>query len=157
MADGMAYQFKSGAHIPKGVTPEGVMAERDRIEHDYGKATIDNSAEAVMAHPEKYPNLRAFGPGSEKEAMRRAIEQGIKYAYRAVTVQRVSPSGKPEARQIRVIHSIRDDDGELSYKPIQVIRQSPDECKYLIGQLQKDADNYANKMRDVLAEIAEVL
>jgi hypothetical protein len=154
---GMVYQFKSSARIPKGVTPEGIMAERDRIEHDYGKATIGNSVEAVLADPGKYPNLRAFAPATQREAMRQAIEQGIRYAYRMVTVQRVTPAGKTEARQIRVIHSVRDDEGELTYKPIQVIRQSPGEVKYLIAQLQKDADDYANKMRDVLAEIAEVL
>ena len=95
--------------------------------------------------------------GSDGSRWRQAIEQGIRYAYRMVTVQRVSPAGKVEARQIRVIHSVRDDEGELTYKPIQVIRQSPDEVKYLIAQLQKDADDYAGKMRDVLAEIAEVL
>ena len=65
---GTAYQFKTGTHIPKGVTPEGIMAERDRIEHDYGKATIENSVTAVLAHPEKYPNLRAFGPAKHRLA-----------------------------------------------------------------------------------------
>jgi len=153
----MVYQFKSGAHIPKGVTPQGVMEERDRIEHDYGKATIDNSVEAVLAHPEKYPNLRAFAPETEREAMRQAIARGIGYAFRSLTVKRVTPEGKPESRQIRVLHSIKDEDGELTYKPLEVIRDSPKDCKYLIGQLQKDADDYAAKMRDVLAEIAEVL
>jgi len=157
MADGMVYQFKSGAYIPKGVTPEGIMEERDRIEHDYGKVTIENSVEAVLASPEKYPNLRAFGPADEAEAMRQGVADGIRRAYRVVVVRRVNPEGRSESRQIRVIHSIRDQDDEFTYKPLEVIRESPEDRKYLILQLQKDADAYADKMRDVLAEIAETL
>lgn len=150
-----AYQFKTGAHIPKGVTPEGVMAERDRIEHDYGKATIENSVAAVMEHPEKYPNLRAFGPDDETEAMRRGITAGIRAAYRSVVIVRPEPKQEAEARQIRVIHSVHDDAGDLVYRTIQAIRQMPDERRDLIGQLRRDAALFADKMRDVLAEIEE--
>ena len=155
MTDAMIYQFKSGAHIPKGVTPEGIMAERDRIEHDYGKATIENSVAAVMAHPEKYPNLRAFGPGSKDDAMRRGIAEGIRSAYQAVVIRRAEARQKSEARQIRVIHSVKDGAGDLVYRPIQAIRQSPGERKYLIASLRRDASLFAERMRDVLAEIEE--
>jgi hypothetical protein len=155
-ADKMTYRFKSSAHVPKGATPEGVMAERDRIEHDYGKATIDNSVDAVMKHPEKYPNLRAFGPSDEAAAMRRGIAEGIRLAYRAVVIERAEPKKEAESRQIRVLHSVQDGAGDLVYRPIQAIRQSPDERKYLIGQLRRDAALFADKMRDVLAEIEEV-
>lgn len=151
----MIYQFKGSAHIPKGVTPEGVMEERDRIEHDYGKATIDNSVDAVMGDPEKYPNLRAFGPSDEADAMRRGIAQGIRMAYKSVVIKRTEPQQKVEARQIRVIHSVMDAAGDLVYKPIQVIRESPAEKKYLIAQLRRDAELFAEKMKDVLAEIEE--
>jgi len=152
---GTAYQFKTGTHIPKGVTPEGIMAERDRIEHDYGKATIENSVTAVLAHPEKYPNLRAFGPSNDQDAMRRGITDGIRAAYRSVIILRTEAKQKVEARQIRVIHSVQDKDGDLVYRPIQVIRESPDEKKSLIAQLRRDANLFAEKMRDVLAEIEE--
>lgn len=151
----MAYQFKTGAHIPKGVTPEGILAERDRIEHDYGSATIENSVAAVLTHPEKYPNLRAFGPADKDAAWRDGIAAGIRRAYRIVVVVRAEPEQKVQARQVRVIHSVQDSDGELVYKPIQAIRQSPSERKYLISQLRHDADLFADKMRDVLAEIEE--
>lgn len=154
MAD-MVYQFKAGAHIPKGATPQGVMEERDRIEHDYGKATIDNSVEAVIKHPEKYPNLRAFGPADKDEALRQGIAQGIRSAYQAVVIRRVEPQQKVEARQVRVIHSVKDDAGDLVYRPIQAIRQQPDQKKWLIAQLRRDANLFADKMRDVLAEIEE--
>ena len=154
MAD-TVYQFKAGAHIPKGATPEGVMEERDRIEHDYGKATIDNSVDAVLAHPDKYPNLRAFGPANEKEALRLGIANGIRQAYRAVVIRRVEPEQKVPARQIRVLHSVQDSAGDLVYKPIQAIRTISDEKKYLIGQLRRDAALFAEKMNDVLAEIEE--
>ncbi len=150
-----AYQFKNTARIPQGVTPEGVMEERDRIEHDYGKATIENSVTAVTEHPEKYPNLRAFGPADEKDAMRRGIAEGIRLAYRAVVIRRAEPKRETESRQIRVIHSVKDADGYLVYRTIQAIRQSPAERKFLIAQLRHDAVLFADRMRDVLAEIEE--
>ena len=128
MTGDMAYQFKTGAHIPKGVTPEGIMQERDRIEHDYGKVTIEHAVDAVLAHPEKYPNLRAFGPGDETEAMRRGITEGIRRAFRIVIVRREEPAPKAaESRQIRVIHNVQDADGDLVYRPISAIRESPEE------------------------------
>lgn len=151
-----AYQFKSGVHVPKGVTPEGVLAERDRIEHDYGAATIENSVAAVLKHPEKYPNLRAFGPADKDAAWRQGITDGIRKAYRAVVIVRAEPKKEAEARQVRVLHSVQDSAGDLVYKPIQAIRQSPGERKFLIGQLRHDAALFADKMRDVLAEIEEV-
>lgn len=153
---GTVYEFKPGAHIPKGATPEGVAAERDRIKHDFGKPTIENSVTAVLAHPEKYPNLRSFGPADEAEAMRQGIAAGIRRAYQAVVIVRAEPKEKTEPRYIRVFHSVKDDDGDLVYEPIQVIRESSGERKYLIGQLRRDADLFADKLRDVLAEIEEI-
>jgi hypothetical protein len=150
----MVYQFKAGAHIPKGVTPNGVAEERDRIKHDYGKATIENSVNAVMSDPDKYPNLRAFGPANEEDAMRRGIAAGIQYAYRAVVIDRPEPK-QQETRQVRVFHSVPDDDGDLVYEPIQAIRESPRERKWLIGQLRRDVRLFRSKMEDVLAEIEE--
>jgi hypothetical protein len=156
--DGRTCQFKPGAHIPKGVTPEGVQEERDRIDHDYGgKATIENAVDAVMAHPDKYPNLRAFGPADETEAMRRGIMQGIRMAFRVVVVERLDPGPQAVPRYVRVIHSVQDDEGNLVYKPIEVIRQDPAEKKYLIASLRRDAVAYSDKQRDVLAEIEEAI
>jgi hypothetical protein len=152
-----AYQFKSGAHIPKSVTPEGVMEERDRIEHDYGKVTIEHAVDAVLKHPEKYPNLRAFGPADEGAAMRQGITEGIRRAFRAVVIVRDDePKPQAQARQIRVLHNVQDSAGDLVYRPITAIRQSPDQRKYLIGQLRRDAALFADKMRDVLAEVEEI-
>jgi hypothetical protein len=151
----MVYRFKSGAHVPKGVTPEGILEERDRIEHDYGGATIENSVAAVLKHPDKYPNLRTFGPADKDAAWRDGIAAGIRRAYRIVVVVRAEPEQKVQARQVRVIHSVQDAAGDLVYKPIQAIRQSPSERKFLIGQLRRDADLFAERMRDTLAEIEE--
>lgn len=155
MADN-SYQFKPGAHIPKGVTPEGVAEERDRIDHDYGgKATIENAVDAVMAHPDKYPNLRAFGPPNAEAAMRQGIMQGIRAAFRSVVIVRLDPGPEAAPRYVRVIHSVQDTDGDLVYQPIQVIRQVPAERRFLIASLRRDAALFADKMRDVLAEIEE--
>jgi hypothetical protein len=150
-----AYQFKSGAHIPKGVSAEGIMAERDRIEHDFGKATIEHAVDAVLKDPDGYPNLRAFGPADEGAAMRQGIAEGIRRAFRAVVIIREAPKPQAQARQIRVLHNVQDNDGDLVYRPITAIRQSPDQRKYLIGQLRRDADSFADKLRDTLAEIEE--
>jgi hypothetical protein len=155
MAGDMVYSFKDSVHVPKGATPEGVMEERDRIEHDYGKATIENSVDAVVSDPDKYPNLRAFGPADEADAMHRGITEGIRRAYRAVVIRRVESPEKAEVRQIRVLHNVKDDDGDLVYRSIQVIRESPGEKKWLISQLRRDANLFAARMADVLAEIDE--
>lgn len=151
----MVYQFKSGAHIPKGVTPAGIMEERDRIERDFGKVTIEHATDAVIKNPGDYPNLRAFGPADEEDAMRRGITEGIRRAFRIITVRRDEPEVKPEPRQIRVIHSVQDSDGDIVYRPITAIKESPAERKYLISQLRQDADRFADKLRDVLAEIED--
>ena len=154
MAD-MVYRFKSGMHVPKGVTPEGVLEERDRIEHDYGSATIENSVAAVLKHPDKYPCLRAFGPADKDAAWKQGITDGIRKAYRAVVIVRAEPERKVEARQVRVLHSVQDSAGDLVYRPIGAIRQVPDQRKFLIAQLRHDADLFAERMRDTLAEIEE--
>ena len=150
------YEFKPGAHIPKGVTPDGIGEERDRIKHDYGKATIENSLDAVLTHPEKYPNLRAFGPDDEEDAMKQGIARGIRRAYQSVVIKRMEPKKEAESRYVRVFHSVKDDEGDLVYEPVSVIRESPGERKYLIGQLRRDVDLFTDKMKDVLAEIEEI-
>ena len=150
------YEFKPGAHIPKGVTPEGVAAERDRIKRDFGKPTIENSVDAVLKTPEEYPNLRAFGPADDEDAMRQGIARGIRHAYQAVVIVRRPEKEKTEPRYIRVFHSVKDDDGDLVYEPLTVIRESPSERRYLIKQLRRDADLFADKMRDTFAEIEEI-
>jgi hypothetical protein len=155
MSDEITYQFRAGTRIPKGATPAGVMQERDRIEHDYGKVTIKTAADAVVAHPEKFPVLRSFGPPDSETAMRDGIERGIRTAFQSVIIQRIEPKQKVVARQVRVIHSVKDSGGDLVYRPIEAIRQEPDQRKYLIGQLRRDAELFADKMRDVLAEIEE--
>jgi hypothetical protein len=152
----MVYEFRSGARVPHGVTPDGITEERDRIENDYGKATIENSVEAVLAHPDKYPNLLAFCPADSEAAMRQGTAEGIRLAYRTVVIRRSEPEAKPQPRQIRVIHSVKDTDGDLVYKPLQVIAESSAEEKYLMRQLRLDAESFASKMSDVLAEIEEL-
>ena len=62
MADGMVYQFKAGAHIPKGVTVDGIMAERDQIEHDFGKVTIENAVGRGSQGPGRLPELARVRP-----------------------------------------------------------------------------------------------
>lgn len=153
----MVYVFKSGTHVPRGATPEGIMQERDRIEHDYGKATIENATDAVMKHPEKYPVLRSFGPADVEAAVREGVARGIRTAFRSVIIKRAEPQPKAPARQVRIIHSVKDSDGDLVYRPIQAIRQEPDQVKYLVSALRRDAERYHERMQDTLAEIEEAI
>jgi hypothetical protein len=151
------YEFRPGTRIPKGATPEAVIEERDRIENTCGKATIGASVHAVMSHPEKYPVLRSFGPADADAAMRDGIANGIRTAYQSVVIVRTEPKQKVVARQVRVIHSVKDSDGDLVYRTIEAIRKEPDQQKYLIGQLRRDAELYHERMQDTLAEIEEAI
>src|SRR5579864_4112799 len=97
-----AYRFKSGAHIPKGVTVEGVLAERDMIVDRYGRATIRESAEAVLEDPETFHNLRAFAPETAEEAMRACVERGIQHAYASIVRVELLPKEKEEQKSVEV-------------------------------------------------------
>lgn len=153
----MVYDFKSTARIPKGVTADGVMDERERIVAEYGKASIEASTNAVMSEPEAFPNLRAFGPVDPEEAMREGIAAGIRHAYAAVIPVRVETEEKgPKPREVRVLFAVHDAEGDVVFEPINVIKESEAQRKELIGQLRRDAQAFANKMQDVLAELEDV-
>lgn len=151
----MVYDFKKAARIPKGVTADGVMEERDRIEQEYGKATMEASTNAVLSEPERFPNLRAFGPVDPEEAFREGISRGIRHAFASIIPVRVSADNDPKAREVRVIFPVPDEDGDMVWQPIQVIKESEVQRKHLIGQLRRDAKLFADKMQDVLAELEE--
>lgn len=150
-----AYQFRGGITIPEGVTPDGIMAERSQIEQDYGRVTTELSVEAVLAQPERFPNLRAFGPADEADAMRRALAEGIRNAYRSVVIVR------PETRKpLRAIHRLdrKNDDGtfESVFKEFEVIRRTPEDRKALIKQLRQEAEAFQGKLVNVLTELEDL-
>jgi hypothetical protein len=155
------YDFRNGTHVPQGVTAEGVMEERSRIEDRYGEATIDNSVAAVLAEPEVFPNLAAFGPADADDAIRRATAEGIRIAYRSVVRVKITPSGAEVTRPVRVIHAVPSQDpenaGKLAFKEIDTIKKDPIDTKNLVKQLKMDAHAFAAKLEDVLAEIESAL
>lgn len=156
----MVYQFRKGTHVPPSATPEGVMSEREDIESRFGAATVDNSVEAVLKSPRRYPNLRAFGPVDAEDAMRRGVAEGVRLAYRSVVKVNVSKSGAPLSRPVRVLHAVpSQEDGEtgLVFRDIDTIRKDPIDTKNLVKQLRSDAKAYSTKLEDVLAEIESAL
>lgn len=157
-SDQMVYKFRNGSRVPAGVTPEGILAEREMIEQRCGKASIENSVTAVLTHPTEYPNLRAFCPKDEEEAMRRASADGIRRAYQSVVIIREN-TDEPKAppREIRVLHSVHDSAGDPVFETLTVISRSEVKRRELIDQLQKDARTFYLRMIDVLAEVAELI
>lgn len=151
----MIYKFKQAAHIPEGVTPGAVMAEMDAIEAEYGKKTPELAADAVIAHPEQYPALRAFGPESPDAAFRKAIRDGITYAMRCIVlVEEDKPKDEPE---VRALFLVTDPDGDKVYEPIENIAINVDYRAQLIAELRKDAMTFTTKMNNTLAEIERLI
>ena len=85
--------------------------------------------------------------------MRRGITEGIRRAFRVVVIRREEPESKPVSRQVRVIHSVPDEDGDTVYQRITVIRESPTQRQALWKQLNRDVAAFTDKMRDTLAEM----
>lgn len=154
----MVYQFKSATRVPAGVTADGVMAEKERIGREYGKATVRNATAAVLSAPDRYPNLRAFGPRNAEEAFEQSIAEGIQYAWRNVVEVRVTvlPSGEQQRREVRVVHQVTDSEGDRIYAPLVTIAGNDSMRRELLASLQKDVDAFSNKLKDVIAEIQEI-
>lgn len=156
------YKFRRGSHVPEGVTPEGVMAEHDEIEMRYadrGGATINNSVEAVLASPERYPNLAPWGEMDPEIAVRRCVEEGLRHAYASViVVQEKTVMGKPlvEPVEIRVFHAVSNEDGAKAYRNIEVIKKNDAMSRELKDELQRNADSYMMRQRNLLAELSEL-
>jgi hypothetical protein len=154
------YRFKESAHIPRGVTPDGVMKERAEIKRRYGRVTIAESAEAVLAEPERFPNLRAFAPATAKEALRRCVEEGIGHAYRSIvtiTLEIRQPKlGERREVPIRALHPVTVDDDGRSYETLDAIKENPDWRKEVIRNLRRDAEVFSDRLRNALAELEAV-
>jgi hypothetical protein len=142
-------QFKSGAVVPKGVTADGVLAERDRIAQAFGHASVELATKAVMGDPEKYPNLRAFGPRNAEEALEHGISDGIRYAFRNVIRVKVTKH-EPEMRKLQLVTT---DAGVQSYERFEVVARTPPYRRQVLRRLAREAQNAANRQRDTLAEL----
>lgn len=149
----MVYSFKTAARIPKGVTADGVMEERDLIEKEWGKASLSVSTTAVLSKPEQFPNLRAFAPEDAEEALRLCVQDGIRYAYSSVIPLRPEGVKPNEVREVRVLFPVPDKDGDMVYEPVSVIKENREQRAHLIRTLRQDAERFAQRMQDVLAEI----
>lgn len=152
----MTYKFKSSARVPKGVTPDMVLAELDALQsiRPAGTDIADFAADQVIKYPRKYPALRAFGPASAKEAFREAIRSGVAYAIRMVVEVSDDMTTVPE---IRARFLVRNSAGDAVYEPIEVIAKEPDYKEQLMAELENDLDAFSRKQRSVLAEIRRLI
>jgi len=152
----VTYKFKSSARVPKGVTPDMVLAELDALQsiRPAGTDIADFAADQVIKYPRKYPALRAFGPASAKEAFREAIRSGVAYAIRMVVEVSDDMTTVPE---IRARFLVRNSAGDAVYEPIEVIAKEPDYKEQLMAELENDLDAFSRKQRSVLAEIRRLI
>lgn len=156
----MVYKFREGAHVPRGVTPEGILDERRRVIERKGRATARLAVEAIVEDEKSFPNLRAFGPASPAAAYRAALEDGVRAAFRSVVIVREEQrAGRdPIEHQIRVLHAVPDEAGpDLAYQTLDVIAADEKQRKWLIRELRKEAAIFARKMEDVLEEVDALL
>ena len=159
----MTYQFKESTRVPtradgQKASANGVMAEYYMTaEVSGGHASAANAAKVVMANPEKYPNLRAFGPADAEEALRLGIQRGISEAFRSVVIIREPKTKDDKPRMVRVLHSVHDEEGEQVFKPLEVISRDKGMRKDLLAQLRNDAKVFAAKVEVVLAELDELI
>jgi hypothetical protein len=157
----MIYKFKDAAKIPRteaipgGITPEIVLAELDDVEAACGKKTPELATDEVIAYPEKYPALRAFGPASPDAAFKEGIRRGITYAVRAIVEIEEVVNGEPE--EIRALFLVTDSDGDEVYQTLEVIAREPDQAAELLQELRADARAFSRKLNSVLATIARII
>lgn len=152
----MSIAFKDAARVPKGVEPEQVMAELDEIEALYGRKSPEIAAEAVLKEPDRFPALRAFCPESPEEAFRDAIRRAMAYVGRII-VEVSDLAADKTPTEIRVLHLVTADDGVKEWQTLQVIASDERRRLELFAELAKDADVFAVKQRNILAEIRRLL
>lgn len=151
---GPVVKFKQAAHVPPGVTPDMVLAELDDIRERFGRLAVDDAVKAVLAEPERYPALRAFGPVDAEQAYRDAIKAGVEYAVRVLVVVRTPDEG-PETRLLHIAHD--PGDGASVWADVPTIAASEPMQRELVTSLRRDATAFARKMESTLAELAAVL
>lgn len=147
----MIYEFKDTARIPPGVTPEGILAERNAIREKFGDDNPETLTNAVVDNPETYPNFRAFGPADEITAFRNAIRDGITYAIRAIVV--VHDEEFPTPRPVRALVLVTEESGKQGYESLEVVAGSARYRNQVMARLIREAETYYNRHRDILAEI----
>lgn len=152
----MTFKFKPSARVPSGITPDQVLAEIDALQaiRPQGVGITDFAADQVIAKPEKYPALRAFGPKDADEAFWEAVRAGVAYAIRMVieVADDIASSSEIRARFL-----VRNSEGDSVYEPITVIIKEPDYKNQLLTELENDLEAFGRKQRNVLAEIRRLI
>ncbi len=147
----MIFQFKDSARIPPGVTADGVIEERNNIRAKFGDDSPETLTNAVIDSPERYPNLRAFGPADAEAALREGIRRGVTYALRAVVV--VHDEEFPTPAPVRALVLVSHEDGKMGYESLEVVAGSAKYRNQVMARLIREAETYYNRHRDILAEL----
>lgn len=150
----MIYQFKQAARVPDGITADQVQQELDdlRAARPAGTDIIDYAVEQVLTYPDKYPSLRAFGAENAEAALRESIRNGITYAQRIIIRYREDP----HAAQVRHNVIVVNPDGDQVIEPMETVAKVVSYQQQVTAVLAKDAQSFANRLRDVLAELAKL-
>jgi hypothetical protein len=151
---GTVVKFKAAARVPPGITPDMVLADLHAVRDRYGRMAVDDAVKAVLAEPERYPALRAFGPPDAETAFRDAVREGIEYAVRVLVVVRLPDEG-PETRLLHITHD--PGDGAAVWADVPTIAASEPMQRELVRNLQRDARAFTRKLESTLAELAAVL
>jgi hypothetical protein len=146
-------RFKHAARVPPGVNAGQVVAELDAIEQQFGRKSVDDTVKAVIAEPDRYPSLRAFGPPDAETAFIEAMRAGIEYAVRIVVKD--SAPGEPETRLLHVVHDPAD--GAPVWADVPAIAQSESYQVELTRNLRRDAEAFSRKLVAVFAELESIL
>lgn len=167
------WAWKSGARTPRNVTAEDVVREKEEMEDFLGHlATAEEAAAIVLRDPRKYAAHRAFAPATERDALRHAVEEGVRKAWSAVIQVDVRITEVPnkatgeidievkrvEAPEVRWFHAVPPRVGDTArvYDSLPNIATDPDKEAALSEELAKQARSFAAKVASVTTELARL-
>jgi hypothetical protein len=156
----ITYRFRNGTRSPKGVTVQDVLDDRDRVILEHGEASVELATRAVLADPDKYPALRAFGPPDMEVAFENAIADGVRYAFGAVERIRVisMPTATQPGREIRVreLPMVQSASGSLVYERFEVMAADRVKRNFYIDRCRRELKDLTDRLDEILAEIQEL-
>lgn len=153
----MVFTFRQGTHVPHGVTPEGIMTERQKIKSKFGEVTINTSAALALEHPDEFPMLRACGPTDPDEAIEICLKEGIRKIYGSIVIVHPEAVAGFGAKPVRLLHAVPSPNSpDLSYEELTIITRTPIQREFLLDTLRRDIDVFTEKLKTVIDELAYI-
>ena len=167
------WAWKSGARTPVGVSAEDVVREKEQMEDHLGRlATAEEAAEMVLRWPTKYRTHRAFAPNTAEKALRNAVVEGVRTAWRSVIqidieIREVASkitgdieieTRRVEAAEVRWYHAVPASVGDKRrvYDSLANIATDADKEAALSEDLAAQARAFAAKVVTVTSELAKL-